>query len=239
MEINTFINNYREAFGNAAELPIAFWYSDEKIADTQKIGGCFFKEIKTVRNGGEISLNAENIGCGGGKFYIGFTEMPAHVPNFVSLKEKYKKTPEMVVDFVEKLGVQRTYKQFLNFARVDKINSFDKIEGVIFFVTPDILSGLASWAYFDNNSENAVVSIFGSSCSNIVTQVVNENKINGKKTFIGFFDTSARQYIEADILTFAVPISRFREMYGTMRESSLFDTHAWTKIRERINERPY
>jgi uncharacterized protein (DUF169 family) len=184
-------------------------------------------------------LDAENIGCGGGKFYTGFTEMPEHVPNFVSLKEKYKKTPEMVVDFVEQLDVQRTDRKFLNFARIDKIDSFDNIEGVIFFATPDILSGLASWAYFDNNSENTVVSIFGSSCSNIVTQVVNENKTNGKKTFIGFFDTSARQYIEANILSFAVPISRFREMYSTMRESSLFDAHAWTKIRERINEFPY
>ena len=87
MEINTFINNYREAFGEVAELPIVFWYSDEKIADTQKIGGCFFKGMKTVRDGGAISLNAENIGCGGGKFYTGFTEMPENVPNFVSLKE--------------------------------------------------------------------------------------------------------------------------------------------------------
>ncbi len=35
---------------------------------------------------------AENIGCGGGKFYTGFTEMPERVPTFVSLKEKYKQT---------------------------------------------------------------------------------------------------------------------------------------------------
>lgn len=48
--------------------------------------------MKTVRDGGIISLNAENIGCGGGKFYTGFTEMPEHVPTFVSLKEKYKQT---------------------------------------------------------------------------------------------------------------------------------------------------
>ena len=27
--------------------------------------------------------------------------MPIHVPNFVSLKEKYKKTPEMVTDFIK------------------------------------------------------------------------------------------------------------------------------------------
>jgi uncharacterized protein (DUF169 family) len=236
MEIKTFINNYREAFGEMAELPVAFWYSNTKIADTPKIGGCFFKDINTVRKGDTMSLNAENIGCGGGKFYTGFTAMPDRVPNFVSLKEKYKKTPEMVVDFIEKINVQHTDKQFLNFTRIDKMESFNNIEGVIFFATPDVLSGLVTWTFFDNNSEDAVVSMFGSGCSNIVTQVVNENKINGKKTFIGFFDISARPYVEPNTLSFAIPLSRFSEMCGTMRISSLFDTHAWSKIRERINE---
>ena len=46
MEVKKFIENYREAFGEAAELPIVFWYSDENIGQTGKIGGCFFKGIR-------------------------------------------------------------------------------------------------------------------------------------------------------------------------------------------------
>ena len=38
--------------------------------ETEKISSCFFKGMKTVRDGGIISLNAENIGCGGGKFIL-------------------------------------------------------------------------------------------------------------------------------------------------------------------------
>lgn len=45
MEVDVFINNYREAFGNAAELPIVFWYTDVQVANTEKINGCFFKEM--------------------------------------------------------------------------------------------------------------------------------------------------------------------------------------------------
>ena len=30
MDIHTFMTNYREAFGERAELPIAFWYSDKQ-----------------------------------------------------------------------------------------------------------------------------------------------------------------------------------------------------------------
>lgn len=236
MEVSVFINNYREAFGEKVELPLVFWYSDVPAAEAEKVNGCFFKRMKTVREGNTVSLNLDTIGCMGGKFYTGFTDMPQFVPQFVSLKEKYKKSPEMVVDFINELGVPRTEKKYLNFARVDNIESFENVEGVLFFATPDILSGLVTWAYFDNNANDCVTSMFGSGCSAIVTQAVVENSRNGKRTFLGFFDPSARPYVEADILSYVIPMSRFKEMYTTMRESCLFDTHAWGKIKNRINE---
>lgn len=237
MEIKTFLANYREAFGENAELPVVFWYSDELENQTEKSNGCFFKEMKKVRDGHTISLNADVIGCGGGKFYTGFTEMPPHVPTFVSVKEKYKQTPEMVVEYVNRLGVPRAEKKYLHFARIDKVDAFDDIEGVLFFATPDILAGLVTWACFDNNSEDAVVTQFGSGCSTTVTQTILENRNDDRKTFIGFFDPSVRPYFEPDIISYTIPMSRFKEMYDTMRSSCLFDTHAWAKIRERIQNR--
>ena len=83
MEIEKFIENYREAFGEAAGLPVVFWYSDEETGHTEKIGGGFFKGMQEGRAGNTISLNAEVIGCGGGKFYTRFAPMPEHVPGFV------------------------------------------------------------------------------------------------------------------------------------------------------------
>ena len=198
MDIQTFIQNFKEAFGENAELPLVFWYSDEQKGETEKINGCFFKGMKTVRDGGIISLNAENIGCGGGKFYTGFTEMPERVPTFVSLKEKYKQTPEMVIDFIQQIGVPRTENKYLHFARIDKVESLEEIEGV-------------------------------------VTQATIENRKGGKRTFLGFFDPSVRPHFEADKLSYTIPMSRFKEMYETMRQSCLFDTHAWGKIKERMN----
>ena len=76
MNIHTFIANYQEAFGQHAELPIAFWYSDRMGASTEKVTGCLFKCMKQVRDGKTVSLSNEPITCGGGKFYTGFTEMP-------------------------------------------------------------------------------------------------------------------------------------------------------------------
>lgn len=235
MDIQTFILNFKEAFGATAELPLVFWYSDTVEGETGKINGCFFKGMKAVREGSIISLNADYIGCGGGKFYTGFTDMPEHVPTFVSLKERYKQTPEMVTDFVKQIGVPRAEKMYLHFARIDKIKNMEEVEGVVFLANPDMLSGLSTWAFFDNNAEDCVVSTFGSGCCCVVTQATIENRKGGRRTFIGFFDPSVRPYFEPDKLSYTIPMSRFKEMCLTMRQSCLFDTHAWGKIRERMN----
>lgn len=235
MKPEEFIVNFREAFGDIAELPIVFWYSDVPVKQHEKIAGCFFKEMEQVRGGNTLSLSADILGCGGGKFYTGFSPMPEHVPKFVSLKERYKQTPEMALDYILNLDVPRSEKTYLNFVRIDSIETFDGIEGVLFFAPPDILSGLAAWAFFDNNDPDAVQASFGSGCSEIVTRAVLENRRGGNRTFLGLLDPSARRYFEPDILSYVIPISRFRTMLRTMRQSCLFDTHAWNKIKERIN----
>ncbi len=236
MDVKNFIENYREAFGTQAELPIGFWYSDEETAPTDKTNGCLFKCMKEVRAGVKVSLNAATIGCGGGQFYTGFIDFPERIPAFVSLKERYKQTPEMVKEFVEELQVPRAAKAYLNFARIDLLDSFEGLEGILFLATPDILSGLFTWACYDNNDAQAVTSIFGSGCSSVITQAVVENRCKGRRTFLGFFDPSVRPYVEANVLSFVIPLVRFQEMLTTMRSSCLFDTHAWGKIKERINQ---
>ncbi len=262
MNVKEFIDNFREAFGEAAGLPIVFWYSADCPYPTEKIPGCFFKAFDGVRSGIPVSLGVETIGCGGGKLYAGFSDMPPHVPGFVSGKERYVKTPEMVVEYVENLGMPRMDGQYLNFARVDLVDTFDGKEGVIFIATPDVLSGLAAWAFYDHGgwqrpprindkgvllpetpgtapvatvAMEAVSTPFGSGCSVMVSQPFVENRLGGRRCFLGLFDPSVRPWFGADELGFAIPMSRFREMLGTMCESCLFGTHAWDKIRSRIS----
>lgn len=236
MGVKEFIQSYREAFGNCAPLPLLFGYGDQPIAETEKIGGCFFKGLQSARDGQPVSLSAEVIGCGGGKLYTGFSDMPERVPGFVSLKEKYKKTPEMVVEYIKSLGVQRSARPFLNFTRIDKADSFEGVEGVLFFATPDMLSGLCGWAFFDNNVSDAVVSQFGSGCSTVVSMAVAENRNHGKRCFLGLFDPSVRPYVGKNELGFTIPFSRFVTMMATMKDCFLFDSHAWNKVKARLEE---
>ena len=236
MDIKSFIQNYREAFGSKAPLPLLFGYSDQPVAQTEKIGGCFFKGLLQAREGQPVSLSAEVIGCGGGKLYTGFSDMPERVPGFVSLKEKYKKTPEMVVDYVNSLGMERAKKPYLNFIRIDQAESFEGTEGVLFYATPDMLSGLCGWAFFDSNEPDAVVSEFGSGCSTVVSMTVVENARQGHRCFIGLMDPSVRPWVGKNELGFTIPFSRFTRMMETMKDCFLFDSHAWSKVRARLEE---
>lgn len=234
MEIKEFIDNYREAFSEKAELPVAFWYSDTLEGALKKTQGCMFKALPAIRAGEIVSMNAETIGCGGGKFYTGFAEMNDYIPTFVSLKEKYKQTPEQVREEIDAMQVPRATHRYLHLARIDRLPTFEGIEGLFFLATPDVLTGLCTWAFFDITAPNAVATLFGSGCSAVITQTVRENRGNGHRTFLGFFDPSVRPYVESDRLSFAVPMSRFREMLGTMRSCFLYDTHAWSKVKKRI-----
>lgn len=236
MDIKEFLLNYRQAFGSKASLPLLFGYSDKPIANTEKIGGCFFNGLQAARDGQPVSLSADVIGCGGGKLYTGFSDMPERVPGFVSLKEKYKKTPEMVVDYVNGLGMNRAEKPYLNFIRIDKAESFEGIEGIFFYATPDMLSGLCGWAFFDINEPDAVVSRFGSGCSTVVSMTVVENARQGHRCFIGLLDPSVRPWVGKDELSFTIPFCRFCQMMETMKDCFLFDSHAWQKVKTRLEE---
>lgn len=235
MDTNEFVAAFREAFGEGAELPLLFRCTDEPLRPVAKTEGCFFKALGEARGGLPVSLCGSNIGCGGGKFYAGFVPMPEHVPQFVSLKEHYKQTPEQVRAFIDALDVRPAPKPWLEFVRADIAGTFEGAEGVLFFATPDVLSGLVSWACFDSGAADAVAAPFGSGCSSVVTQAVGENRSGGRRCFLGLFDPSVRPWVEPDVLGFVVPMVRFREMCGTMHASCLFGTHAWGKVRNRIN----
>ena len=116
MDVKEFTAAYREAFGERPELPLLFRYTDTPLRPVEKVGGCFFKALAEARRGLPVSLNAGNIGCGGGKFYTGFSPMPEFVPQFVSLKERYKRTPEMVLEFIAALDLRPAPKAWLECA---------------------------------------------------------------------------------------------------------------------------
>ncbi len=238
MDIGIFIDNFKKAFGEY-ELPIGFWYSEKPEAPlSERTQGCFIKYLKPVREGKPLSFNADSISCGGGRVYTGFSKPLPYIKDFVSKKELYKQTPEMVEEFIDNLDMLDKSNEYINFASLDKAKNFNELEGILFFATPDVLTGLISWTLFDTNLPDAVSVPFGSGCSSLISQTIVENKRNGHRTFLGFFDPSVRPSVEENILSFAIPMSRFKTMYDTINQSCLSGVPAWMKVKERINNSP-
>lgn len=190
--------------------------------------------IRRVCQGDSLTLSADNVLCGGGSLYTAFAPMQERIPGFVSGTEHYKQSQEQVRGYIDRLDIHLTEKPYLNFVRMDKLSSFDNVEGVLFFATPDVLSGLCSWAFYDNDADNAVSTLFASGCCSIVTFAVRENRRKGRSCFIGMLDPSARPLVPANELTFVIPASRFYEMFQTMEHSALFQK-AFSIVRKRIN----
>ena len=234
MDNRQFIKDYKEAFCEIATLPIAFWHSDTPVAVPEPVNGCFFPAFEKVRDGQPVSFDNTTMKCGGGKFYCGLSPMPEYVPTFVSEKEHYKASPALVKDFVERLEIDVDKHKYLNFQRLDQVENSIEFYGVLIFATPDILSGLVSWAYYDNSSANAVCTPWGSGCSTTIRQVIIEEENLGSHCFIGLFDPSVRPRVRANELMFGIPKNRLEEMATFMRDTCLFNGAAWPKVKERI-----
>lgn len=232
--IQTFLKRYREAFGEAVPYPTAFGYSDIPAVEGKKVPRCMIGAIRRVCEGEPLTLCAENVLCGGGSLYTAFAPMQERIPGFVSETEHYKRTKEQVKAYIDRLDIRLTEKPYLNFIRMDKLADLDSVEGILFFATPDMLSGLCAWAFFDNDADDAVCTRFASGCCSIVTFAVQENRRGGRSCFLGMLDPSARPLVPSNELTFTVPMGRFREMVQTMEHSALFQK-ACSIVRKRMN----
>ncbi len=246
MEIKERFEGLWQKYFNGAELPLAFYYRDEKPAGMympKPATGhrCMVGDLAKARGGKSVAFNAEVIGCGGGKRYLGFADtiMPEFeyflsygIPGKVE-GERYKKSPELVRDIMKKLPTFTAPGRFIIFKRWDQLQEGDYPEAVIFFARPDVLSGLFTLANFDETDVNGVFSPFGAGCSTIVLYPYLENNSKKPRAVLGMFDVSARPCVPADIASFSVPIKKFMRMVANMEESFLI-TDSWRKVKRRI-----
>lgn len=242
---NTFMHLWEKYFGNA-ELPIAFYYSGDtggaEPAERPTGRSCFICELAKVRSGKSLAFNKENLFCNGAKRYLGFSDkLRPGFEYFLSCGnddmegERYKQSPELVLELMKNQVQTAKEGQNIVFKRWDMLTESDEPEVVIFFAKPDVLSGLFTLAGFDRAGNDAVITPFGAGCGSIVHFPYLESLKDDPRAVIGMFDPSARPCVADDILTFAVPMKMFEKMIGYMDESFLI-TGTWKTIRNRIQK---
>jgi uncharacterized protein (DUF169 family) len=247
MEIKEKFTRLWKKFFNGAELPIAFYYTDEKtraeVAEPPSGHRCVISDLSKVRGGNPLCFDADSIGCGGGKRYLGFAEEV--MPNFEYFLscgipgklegERYKKSPALVREVMEKLPEFKAPARFIVFKRWDGLEHSEDPDVVVFFGRPDILSGLFTLANFDEAEPDRVFAPFAAGCGSIVQYPYLEKGCPRPRCVLGMFDVSARPCVPEDVLTFSVPMNKLIRMIGNMEESFLI-TPSWGKVNKRINQ---
>ena len=239
-----FLQSWNRYFPGA-ELPIGFYYSHaaepKALATVPKGHRCVVGDLAKVRHGKTLCFNTQTIGCGGGKRYLGFENKLA--PNFEYFLsygipgklegERYKKSPEMVKEIMKHQTPSKAPEDYIIFKRWDKMGEGDHPSVVIFFASPDVLSGLFTLANFDELQPNGVITPFCAGCASIVDYPYKELKSSEPRAVLGMFDVSARPCVPSTVLTFAVPWPKFVRMVDNVKESFLI-TKSWNKVRTRM-----
>lgn len=236
-----------EKYFKDANLPFAFFYSDDETyaENLRPVEGhvCMIGQLAAVLKGKTLSFTGETIGCFGGVRYAGF---PA--PDFPYFKyflscgiegelegERYKKTPELVEQYVRDMPVTPAEGKYLVFKRWDKLDESESPQAVVFFAPADVLSGLFTLANFRAVEQQAVITPFCSGCGSIISYPLAERDKEYPRAVLGMFDVSARPFVKEGTLSFAAPMKKFRKMLEDMDESFLI-TGSWEKVRRRIGK---
>jgi hypothetical protein len=241
-----FLDKWKKYFKNA-DLPFVFYYSnDEAYAkDLRPVSGhvCMIGQLGTVIKGKTLSFTGETIGCFGGVRYSGF---PAQeVPTFRYFLscgiegelegERYKKTPELVDQYVKEMPIVPAEGKYIVFKRWDKLEENDDPQAVVFYAQPDVLAGLFTLANFRTPAPQGVIIPFCSGCGSIISYPLAERGKEDPRAVVGMFDVSARPFMRENILSFAAPMKKFLQMIEDMDESFLI-TGSWNKVRRRIGK---
>jgi len=247
VERDRFVSLWRRYFGDA-ELPFAIFYSDKPSTDPEVArskGRCVIEMLSSVRDGEGLSIGPGSSLCGGAKRYCGFSaEAPMRdFDYFLSTGipgklegERYKKSPDIVRESSKYSPAFDAPGEFLNFKRWDTLTDDEEPEIVVFLANQDVIAGLFTLANFDEVEPNAVICPFGSGCSSIVYHPYHELESPRPRCVIGMFDISARPYVGENVLSFAIPASKFERMVDNMEESFL-STDTWNELYLRMQKK--
>ncbi len=234
-----------EKYFSGAELPVVFYYADDpgsvKPAAVPRERRCFIGDLAAVRRGTPLAFESGAVTCTGGKRYLGFSQaLRPDIEHFLSCGipgklegERYKKTPGLALEQLKRQPPFKAPGRYLVCKRWDALDAADEPLAVVFFATPDVLSGLFTLANFDEPGPDGVRTPFGSGCASVISYPLQESQSADPKAILGLFDISARPCVGPHVLTLAVPWPKFLRMVDNMDESFLI-TESWNKVRARI-----
>lgn len=229
--------------------PVAVVFSDQKppqaIEGRPGVRSCIIPMALSAARGKTSVFARNTTGCGGGTVGLGFgnayTNFPGGFNYFLSIGrgegypegEAYKKTPELVDNFVECLPITDIPYQYVVFKPLSQIDDSETPQVVIFYVNVDQVAALTVLANYDREGNENVIAPFCAGCHSICLIPAQEGRKEKPRAVIGLFDITVRPMIDPNMLSFAIPYKRFLEMEDNVAGSFL-EKHQWHKVAERI-----
>ena len=132
-----FISLWNQYFPGAG-LPIAFFYTDQAreadLKETVNLDRCLIGNLKRVQDGYSFVYDAHTPGCSGGKRYSGFSKtlrpkfeyfLSCGIPGELE-GERYKKSPQLVEEYLKSHPPFEAPGKYLVFKRLDKLTEDEK-----------------------------------------------------------------------------------------------------------------
>ena len=210
-----------EALG-LKESPLGIYYTDDEpegITPKTGIHLCMIGLLKKASNSGKtVYFDKNHFGCPGGAYYMGFFESPrcpiSNTSSPAGFRVRWKENaisrhlnwPRNISRKVKPRPAPATYCVF---KPIEQFQEDERPEIVVFFASPDILSGLFTLTNYALERTDGVYTPFGSGCSAILTHPLKEAEKEEPRAVLGMFDVSARPMVEKDVLTLSMPYSVF------------------------------
>ncbi|BDD87477.1 hypothetical protein DPPLL_18420 [Desulfofustis limnaeus] len=148
--------------------------------------------------------------------------------------ERYLKSPELVLDFINQLPITEIPAPYLVLKPLSGLSSEEIPHVVIFFGNMDQVSALTVLVNYGRGHNENVIFPYAAGCQTLGIYPLAEAKREQPRAVLGLNDLSARVYlkrlVKEDLFSFAVPRQLFDEMEGNVAGSFL-EGETWQELR--------
>lgn len=233
----------------AEELKLKYQPVAVILTDTEQAGAATFAEGKwgcavamhmAAARGRTAAFDREHCGCQGAAVGLGFGGFRnPNMAEFLSTGssdragEHYWKSPDEARAFMEAVPLADIPFKYVVFKPLSELKEGEIPAVVNLYANPDQISALVVLANYGRKTADNVAARMGAGCHTLCLIPMDEAKKDPPRAVIGLFDITARQYVDADLLSFSMPYSMFVEMENNV-SGSFLDHDDWKKVRARI-----
>jgi uncharacterized protein (DUF169 family) len=226
-------------------LPVGMYYSDERpenaVSFNKKGSGCIMPLIFSSTKGKTIAFDKDTTGYACSAFYLGYQDwifngIECLLTDGAGLNrsgERFVKTKEQVISYVESLVPKRLNNKVTVFKPLTEFSEDEIPEIVIFFANADELSGLVYLVHYAQPKRDDIITAsFASACGSVAAFPMKYKDEGKLKAVWGMHDISARLRLPKDLMTLTIPYNLLVNMCRDIDETFVI-TETWEKIKER------